>query len=1040
MRQFLFTMAALLSFTAAFAQPGNEWRDPNVNAVNRLPMHTNFFAYESAELAGAGERTTSERFLSLNGAWRFAWVANADHRPTDFYKTTYNDGHWDTMQVPGLWERNGYGDMQYLNIGYRWREQFRNDPPNVPTQNNAVGSYRRTVEIPASWNGKQIIASFGSVTSNIYLWVNGSYVGYSEDSKLEAEFDITKFVKPGANLIAFQVFSLCDGSYLEDQDFFRFSGVGRDCFLYARERNHIADVRYTASLDDSFKRGSIDFEMEFPSAAKGSEVALTLTDGKGTLVASHSLKVTGTKVTATLDAGEVAAWTAETPNLYDLTVTLSSGRKLVETIPFRVGFRNVEIKGGQLLVNGQPILLKGVNRHEMDPDNGYIISRDRMLQDIRLMKEYNINAVRTCHYPDDNLWYELCDEYGMYVVAEANVESHGMGYGKETLAKNPDYTKAHLERNERNVRRSFNHPAVIIWSLGNEAGDGPNFSACYDWIKMFDPSRPVQYEQAIYESDTRNTDIISPMYWDYESSEKYVAGNPDKPLIQCEYAHAMGNSMGGFGEYWDLIRKYPAYQGGFIWDFVDQSQRIRRADGSWIYAYGGDFNPYDAHDFNFCNNGVFSPDRRPNPHAEEVGYYHQSVWTTDRGVAQGRIGVFNEYFFRDLSNVRMVWTVLCDGREIRSGIEALDIAPQQSEDFELPFELSALPASGELLLNVEYRLITAEDILPAGFCIARQQLPLREWDFAVSAPALANRRIDRHTSAGMVVVKDNDHNYLVVESENFKIDFRRKDGLIAKYRVGDVDYLAHGTTLEPNFWRAPIDNDFGANLQSKNAVWRDPGLRLTSLSHDMSEEMAVVTAKYEFEKVSGTLEITYTVNNTGEIAVRQSLVAAGEAPDMLRFGMRMVMPEDFDRIDYYGRGPVENYSDRKESQFVGLWHQTVDEQFYPYDRPQETGTKSELRWWRQADVSGRGLRFTSTTAFSASALHYSQESLDEGLKKINMHPEDLTKDSRVWLCIDGAQYGLGCINSWGALPLPQYRLPYSDRSFEFTVSPETVLY
>ncbi len=1028
-------VAVLLGTAPAFSQ-GNEWRDPNVNAVNRLPMHTDFFAYENEDRAAAADRNASERFLSLNGDWKFAWVANADQRPTDFYKTTYNDGFWATMPVPGLWELNGYGDRQYLNVGYRWRERFANDPPNVPTEQNAVGSYRRMIEIPASWSGQQIVASFGSVTSNIYLWVNGSYVGYSEDSKLEAEFDITRYVKPGANLIAFQVFSLCDGSYLEDQDFWRFSGVGRDCFLYARDKKHIAEVRYTASLDGSFTRGSVDFEMEFPAAAKGSEISVELTDREGATLASHTSKVGGAKTRFTLDAGEVAAWSAETPHLYDLMVTLSWGGKVVEAIPFRVGFRNVEIKNAQLLVNGQPILIKGVNRHEMDPLAGYVVSRDRMLQDIRLMKELNINAVRTCHYPDNNLWYELCDEYGLYVVAEANVESHGMGYGERTLAKNPAYAKAHLERNERNVRRSFNHASVIIWSLGNEAGDGPNFSACYDWIKAFDTSRPVQYEQAVYNYDTRNTDIINPMYWDYRQSEQYLSDNPTKPLIQCEYAHAMGNSMGGFGEYWDLIRKYPSYQGGFIWDFVDQSQRIKR-DGEWIYAYGGDFNPYDAHDFNFCNNGLVSPDRTFNPHAHEVGYYHQSVWTTFDG---GRLGVFNEYFFRDLSNVRMEWSVLCDGLEIRSGVKELNTAPQQTQDIRLPFDIGELPA-GELMLNVEYRLVEGEPMLPAGTCIARQQFTLREYDFAAAAPALASRRVDRHTSAGTVTVKDNDRNYLVVGSERFRVDFRRRDGLMTQYRVGGTDYLAPGTELRPNFWRAPTDNDFGAGLQRRNAVWRDPGLKLTSLNHEMRDGMAVVVAQYELVNTGGTLEITYTVNNAGEIAVRQALTAgSGKAPDMLRFGMRMVMPDDFDCVDYYGRGPIENYADRKDSQFVGLWHQTVDEQFYPYDRPQETGTKSDLRWWFQRDMGGNGLRFTSSAAFSASALHYSQETLDEGLAKHNMHPADLEKDSRVWLCIDAAQSGLACVNSWGALPLPEYRLPFADRTFEFTISPETKLY
>jgi beta-galactosidase len=1021
---------------------GSEWRDPAVNQVNRMAMHSNYFAYESTRLAEAGEKARSERYLSLNGAWRFAWVPNADERPTDFYRTDYNDGHWDSMQVPGLWERNGYGDMQYLNIGYRWRERYKNDPPNPPIEQNAVGSYRRVVKVPASWKGERIVANFGSVTSCIYLWVNGKYVGYGEDSKLESEFDITRFVTPGAdNLIAFQVFSLSDGSYFEDQDFFRFSGVGRDCYLYTREERHIADVRYTARLDnDTFTRGTIDFEMEFPSAAQGSEVALTLTDNNGVEVARHSLKVGSTSTRFTVDAGVVAPWTAETPNLYKLMVTLSNGGRVVEAIPFSVGFRNVEIRGGQLLVNGQPVLIKGVNRHEMDPDGGYIVSRDRMLQDIRLMKQYNINAVRTCHYPDNNLWYELCDLYGLYVVAEANVESHGMGYGKTTLAKNPVFAKTHLERNQRNVRRSFNHASVIMWSLGNEGGDGPNFAAAYDWIKSFDPSRPVHYERAVYESNMRNTDVACPMYWDLAQCEKYASANPSKPLIQCEYAHAMGNSMGGFGDYWNLIRRLPHYQGGFIWDFVDQSQRVYRPDGTWIYAYGGDFNPYDAHDFNFCNNGVFAPDRQPNPHAEEVRYHHQSVWTRDQGASEGRVDVFNEYFFRDLSNVRMEWSVMCNGHAVMNGTETLNAGPQQTQRLTLPFEVRTLPAKGELMLNIEYRLAKAEPMLPAGFAIARQQIMLRGHDFGAAGAPLENRVVDRFTPTGTVTVRDNVRNYLVVGSDNFRVDFRRRDGFITLYRVGEVNHIAPGTALQPNFWRAPTDNDFGANLQRKSAVWRDPGLELTALTYQMTNGMAVVNATYKLARTGGELQIAYTINNVGEIAVRQTLTAAGEAPDMPRFGMRMVMPERFDRIDYYGRGPIENYSDRKDSQFIGLWHQSVDEQFFPYDRPQETGTKSDIRWWRQVDVSGRGLRFFSPSALSMSALHYPQEALDEGLEKHNAHPADLEKDSRVWLCIDAAQSGLGCIDSWGALPMEPYRLPYVDREVEFTISPDTALY
>lgn len=557
-------LAALGLTTAIQAQNFNEWKDPEVNSVNRSAMHTNYFAYASADEAKAGSKEDSQNFMTLNGLWKFNWVRNADARPTNFYQTSFNDKGWDNIKVPAVWELNGYGDPIYVNVGYAWRNQFQNNPPLVPTENNHVGSYRKEIVLPADWKGKDIFAHFGSVTSNMYLWVNGRYVGYSEDSKLEAEFDLTNYLKPGKNLIAFQVFRWCDGSYLEDQDFFRYSGVGRDCYLYARDKKRIQDIRVTPDLDSQYKDGTLNIAIDM----KGSgTVALDLTDAQGKSVATADLKGSG-KLNTTINVANPAKWTAETPNLYTLTATLKNGSTVTEVIPVKVGFRKIELTGGQILVNGQPVLFKGADRHEMDPDGGYVVSLERMIQDIKVMKQLNINAVRTCHYPDDNRWYDLCDQYGLYVVAEANVESHGMGYGDKSLAKNPIYAKAHMERNQRNVQRGYNHPSIIFWSLGNEAGMGPNFEHCYTWIKNEDKTRAVQYEQA---GTSEFTDIFCPMYYDYNNCIKYCEGNIDKPLIQCEYAHAMGNSQGGFKEYWGITRKYPKYQGGFIWDFVDQS-------------------------------------------------------------------------------------------------------------------------------------------------------------------------------------------------------------------------------------------------------------------------------------------------------------------------------------------------------------------------------------------------------------------------------------------------------------------------------------
>ena len=1035
MKKILLCWLAAATALTAGAQ-SNEWQDAGVNAVNRMPMHGSWFAYESPEAAQTGDKTLSERFVTLNGNWKFNWVRDADQRPTDFFRVGYNDKGWNDMPVPGLWELNGYGDPVYLNVGYAWRGWFKNDPPHVPVEQNHVGSYRRTVDIPAAWAGRQIVAHFGSVTSNIYLWVNGRYVGYSEDSKLEAEFDLTPYVKPGRNLIAFQVFRWCDGTYLEDQDFFRLSGVGRDCYLYARDKRQITDIQVDAAPSADYTAGTVAVKAFFPRQARGCSVELALTDAQGRSVASQQLRVTKDEERCTLDAGKVALWSAETPVLYGLTATLRApAGEVIEVIPLRIGFRDVKIEGGQLLVNGRPVLIKGANRHEMDPDYGYYVSEGRMLEDIRIMKENNINAVRTCHYPDDARWYSLCDQYGLYVVAEANIESHGMGYGEKTLAKNPLYAKAHLERNERNVQRSINHPSVIIWSLGNEAGDGPNFDACYDWIKAYDPSRPVHYERAVYNNGGRNTDIVCPMYWDYDQCEKYLRNNPRKPLIQCEYAHAMGNSMGGFREYWELIRQYPHYQGGFIWDFVDQGLRKTGKNGAMIYGYGGDWNPYDASDWNFCDNGLISPDRVPNPHMHEARYWQQPVWTT-LGEDRRTLTVFNENFFRPLDNCYLRWTVLRDGEPVRSGIVTeLRVAPQQTAAVVLPLDPETLPADGELLLNVEYRLKDAEPLLAPDHRVAYQQFTLRA---AAPEPlAVAERMADRHNPIGTLTVRDDDRNYLIVESPAARIDFRRADGLITRYEADGMHLLDAGAVVEPNFWRAPTDNDFGAKLNEKNRAWADPGLTLVSLDHTLSNGVAVVTARYDLRRVTGRLEIEYRIDNAGEILIRQTLHAAADKgePDLLRFGMRMRMPAAYDRIDYYGRGPWENYADRKDGALVGRYRQTVDEQFYPYIRPQETGTKSDVRRWRQHDIAGRGVEITASEPFSASALHYAQEALDEGLTKQQGHSQEIEPDDAVWLCIDKAQSGLGCVHSWGALPLREYRLPYGNYEFLFRITP-----
>lgn len=1025
-RQLLTCCLAMCSLTT-MAQH-DEWKNPEINAVNRAPMHTNYFAYSSSEEAAKADKENSSNFMTLNGIWKFNWVKNADARPTDFYRTDYNDKGWGQMKVPGVWEMNGYGDPIYVNVGYAWRSQYKNNPPYVPIENNHVGSYRKEIIIPAEWSEKEIFAHFGSVTSNMYLWVNGKYVGYSEDSKLEAEFNLTKYLKPGKNLIAFQVFRWCDGTYLEDQDFFRYSGVGRNCYLYSRNKKYIQDIRVTPDLDSNYTNGTLNVALNLNGSGT---VELNLTDPAGKSVATAQVNGNGQK-SVVMDVSNPEKWTAETPNLYTLTATLKNGSNTLEVIPVKVGFRKIELKGGQILVNGQPVLFKGADRHEMDPDGGYVVSRERMLQDILRMKQLNINAVRTCHYPDDNLWYDLCDQYGIYVVAEANIESHGMGYGKETLAKNPSYKKAHMERNQRNVQRGYNHPSIIFWSLGNEAGYGPNFEQCYTWIKNEDKTRAVQYEQA---GTNEFTDIFCPMYYDYDACKKYSEGNIDKPLIQCEYAHAMGNSQGGFKEYWDLIRKYPKYQGGFIWDFVDQSNHWKNKDGIDIYGYGGDFNKYDASDNNFNDNGLISPDRRPNPHAHEVGYFYQSIWTTPGDLSKGEIKVYNENFFRDLSAYYMEWQLLANGEVMQTGVvQDLNVAPQQTATLKLNLNTEKICPCKELLLNVTYKLKAAETLMPAGSTVAYDQLTIRP--YTAKALELKNQKAS-NLDIVVPVIKDNDHNYLIVEGENFIIEFNKHNGYLSRYEADGMQLLNPGAQLTPNFWRAPTDNDYGAGLQHRYAVWKNPGLKLTSLKQSIENEQAIVQAEYEMKAVKGKLFLTYVINNEGAVKVTQKMEAGKEekVSDMFRFGMQMQMPENFNEVEYYGRGPVENYADRNHSTLIGKYRQTVAEQFYPYIRPQETGTKTDLRWWRVLNISGNGLQFVGDAPFSASALNYSIESLDDGVQKDQRHSPEVAKAPFTNLCIDKVQMGLGCVNSWGTLPLEKYRVPYQDYEFSFILTP-----
>lgn len=1011
-----------------------EWQDPTINQVNREPTHTSFFAFESIKKAQLGIIDLSDNFVNLNGKWRFNWVKDANDRPTEFIKPEFNDKSWDFMDVPGVWELNSYGDPVYVNTGYAWRNDFKSNPPYVPLKNNHVGSYRKEIIIPEEWQDKDVFIHFGAVTSNVYLWINGYFVGYSEDSKIEAEFNVSKHLKPGSNLIAFQVFRWCDGTYFEDQDMFRFSGVNRDCYLYSRDRARINDVRIVSTLDDKYKNGLLNVELDFTTSAYNYNVEIQMIDSKGKIVLSDKMKIADESGVFKRTIKNPNKWTAETPYLYNLlTILRDESGEIVEVIPQKIGFRKVEIRNRQLLVNGQPILIKGVNRHEIDPVTGSYVSKKRMMQDVKIMKQNNINAVRTSHYPFDSYFYDLCDEYGLYVVAEANLESHGMmgpGYNNP-LAKDSTYLQTHLERNQRNVMRNRNHASIIIWSLGNEAGDGENFTQSYNWVKSVDNSRPVQYEGA---KKRRNTDIFCPMYYSYADCEKYLKEDASRPLILCEYSHAMGNSVGGIKEYWELVRKYREFQGGFIWDFVDQSVRVKKHGIGEIYAFGGDFNPYDASDSTFLNNGLISPDRIINPHMTEVKRVYQSVWIDSIDLRKNEMAILNENFFIDLSAYYMDWTIMLNGDIVKSGtLMDVHVVPQSKKIIKLPFQLSKYLSGGELIVNTSFKLKNKVGILSAGHEVARNQVIVNKGNVSI------NQLIGdlKSCSNNNLIVDEDNANRLIVTADDVHIEFDRNNGYLSRYRVRGNELSIMGVALKPNFWRAATDNDRGAKLTTKFAIWKNPELKLLELTHTDAGDTVQVMAKYDFDGVKAKLNLYYTIYNTGEIKVIQELITRSgvQMPDMFRFGLELKMPVNYNNIFYYGRGPGENYSDRKFGADIGIYKQKVSEQAYPYIRVQETGTKSDVRWWKQYDLNGHGLMFIAQEPFSISALPYSIQSMDGSNFSCPLHQYQLEKQDYVNICIDLKQMGLGGENSWGRLPYPQYLVPYKDYKFTLLIVP-----
>lgn len=1026
------------------------WLDPKVNSENEIADVADYFAYENPELASIGDKSRSSRFMSIEGNWKFNFVKNAYDKPENFFAQDFDDSKWVDFPVPGLFEMNGYGDRIYTNVSYPWNNEYPINPPIVGERDNYVGSYRQSFNIPADWEGQRIFIHVGSATSNLWVWVNGKYVGYSEDSKMEAEFEITEYVKPGqSNLIAMQIMRWCDGSYIEDQDFWRFTGIAREVYLYARPKSHVYDYGIGTDFDSKYVNATLKFGAQL-DCAQGKELILDLKDASGKSVWKSSQTVNDGHVVVSVPVKNPYKWTAETPYLYTLFMTLAeTDGTVLEVIPQKVGFRKVEIRDRQLLVNGQPILIKGADRHEMDPYGGYVVPLERMIQDIQIMKQMNINAVRTSHYPDDPRWYDLCDQYGIYLVAEANVEGHGMMYGPHPLAANPDYEQAHLERNISNVVTYRNHPSIIVWSMGNEDGDGQNFVTCYKWIKEYDPTRPVQYEGATGSPD--HCDIHCPMYADYGAMERHEKGNDPRPMIECEYAHAMGNSEGGFKEYWDIIRANRSVQGGFIWDFVDQAVFGKNADGKEIFMYGGDDGRYPVSDQNFNCNGLIAPDRRWNPHAYEVQYFYQNIWATPVDLKKGVIEVYNENFYTDLSAYYMEYAVLADGEKVSRGkIKLPQVAAQcrvKVTSSDLAKALKKAPAGKEILVEVEFKLKEAAPLLEKDFVVAHNQFEVSGYEFPqMAAVNSGDVKIDEAVA------------YVKLEAAGVVYTFNKNSGWIDYIDIDGKQITQNGTQLKSDFWRAPTDNDYGANLHTRMQAWRNPNLRRTAFECKVEDGLGKVNVKYEIEQLYASVEIEYVLDREGYMHVSQKMITRPEEarqamaqaapqrqgqrgprqqgmPDLFKFGMTMNMAREFDQVEFYGRGPVENYSDRNSSQFLGVYKSSVADQYFPYIRPQENGNKTDVRWWRVTNSDGLGLEFYSDAPLSMSSLNYTTADLDEGPQKHNVHAGDLTSRPYTVVHIDKAQYGLACVNSWGATPLEPYKLHYGDYSYSFVIAP-----
>lgn len=1011
-----------------------DWENPEMIGRNKEPAHCTLMPYPDKETAIRCDRFQSEYYRSLNGKWKFMWAKKPADRPKDFYKPDYDVGPWDEIQVPINWQMAGYDIPYYLNHPY----VFETNPPYIAHDFNPVGSYRREFEVPANWKGRPVFIHFDGVESAFYLWINGIEVGYSQDSRTPAEFDITKFLHEGKNIIAAEVYRWSDGSYLECQDFWRLSGIFRNVYLFSSPVVHIRDFEVTCDMDGDYRDAVLSVMARVKNfgdkAHEELTVEATLLD-ENLLPVDSEILMTGQSEYIAPGAESIVKmkgdilnprkWSAEEPNLYTVLLALKDrGGNVLEYESCRLGFREVAIIKGQLLVNGIPVLLKGVNRHEHDPDTGHYITKESMLEDIRLMKQHNINTVRTCHYPDDPEWYDLCDIYGIYLIDEANIESHGMGYRPdETLANMPEWKEAHLDRIRRMVERDKNHPSVIIWSMGNEAGDGTNFEAASEWIHRRDPSRPVHYERAGLKP---HTDIYCPMYARISHLIRYAEKAQDRPLILCEYAHAMGNSVGNLVDYWDVIEKYDHLQGGCIWDWVDQGLRKKTDGGREYWAYGGDFGE-EKSDRNFCMNGLVLPDRTVTPKLMEVKKVYQYIKIEPVDLKEGAVRLTNKYDFINLDRFAVDWEVLEEGRQILAGeMAGPDIAPRESKI--LHFDLKEIePNPGaEYLLNVFVRTTEPQGIIPENHEVAKEQffLPFRQ------------EKIDPDLPSGSLLDLTETQDAVLVTGKDFAVEFDRSTGLISSFVYKGTSLILEGPA--PDFWRAPTDNDFGNGMPERCSVWKraSSNRRLDRLEIlERGNTRVQIEVAYSLPDVESKHTVNYTLLSAGDLIINNRFIPGKDGlPELLRFGMRMTVPKSMQHVQWYGRGPHENYWDRKTSAFIGLYANTVWDQYVKYASPQENGYKTDVRWVALTGKNGVGLLAVGSPTICFAALPYATEDLTQESRGTK-HPTDLQERDFIQVNIDYGQTGVGGDNSWGARPLDHYTLFPKEYSYIFRLRP-----